>query len=260
MSRTFLSIVKKEFWHIVRDYQTLIIIFIMPVIMLIMYGYAITLEMRHISIAISDQSHTPQSRQFIHLLQSNHFFTVKTLHLPPAQFQQALQTRTVRCIVVIPPDFGSALVRNSTTSLQLLIDASDPNAANYIRSYVQKIIALFNQQINLQVRAPFEAVPRFLFNPDLKSRFFFVPGLIAIIVLLISALLTSIAIVREKEMGTFEQILVSPVHAHQIILGKVIPYILLGFIDSVIILLIGHFWFKVPIRGSMALLLFTLVL
>ncbi len=260
MNRTFKSIVRKEFLHIVRDYQTLIIIFIMPVIMLIMFGYAITLEMRNIEIAVVDHARTPQSRQLLNHLQSSNFFVIKAYDPPESQFESLLQQRQVRCIVVIPADFSLSLIQERFTPVQLLIDASDPNAANFIQSYFQKITALFNTENNPQFKFPFEIVPRFLFNPDLKSEYFFVPGLIAIIVLLISALLTSIAIVREKERGTFEQILVSPVHASQIILGKVIPYIILGFVDSVIILLIGHYWFQVPVQGSVLLLLATLIL
>ncbi|MCD6374901.1 MAG: ABC transporter permease [Caldisericaceae bacterium] len=260
MNRTFKSIVRKEFLHILRDYQTLIIIFIMPIIMLIMFGYAITLEMRHIEVAVVDHARTPQSRQLLSHLQSSDFFVIKAYDPPESQFESLLQKRQVRCIMVIPADFSLSLTGERFTPVQLLIDASDPNAANFIQNYFQKISALFNAENNPQFKFPFEIVPRFLFNPNLKSEYFFVPGLIAIIVLLISALLTSIAIVREKERGTFEQILVSPVHAYQIILGKVIPYIILGFVDSVIILLIGHFWFQVPVHGSILLLLATLIL
>ncbi len=260
MNSTFLSIVRKEFLHIIRDYQTLIIIFIMPVIMLILYGYAITLEMRQIEIAVVDHSHSPQSRRLINHLQSSDFFDIRSFNPPEQQFESLLQTRQVRCIMVIPADFSRTLTQERLTAVQVLVDASDPNAANFIQSYLQKITAIFNTENNPQFKFPFEIVPRFLFNPDLKSEFFFVPGLIAIIILLISALLTSIAIVKEKERGTFEQILVSPVYAYQIILGKVIPYIVLGFIDSLTILLIGHFWFHVPIQGSFLLLLGILII
>ncbi len=260
MTRTFMSIVKKEFLHIVRDYQTLIIIFIMPVIMLILFGYAITLEMRQIEIAVVDRSRIPQSRMLINHLQSSDFFNIQAYDIPEQQFESYLQQRKVRCIMVIPADFARSLKQERFTPIQLLIDASDPNAANFIQSYLQKIIALFNTENNPQFKFPFEIIPRFMFNPDLKSDYFFVPGLIAVIILLISALLTSIAIAREKERGTFEQILVSPVRASQIILGKVIPYIVLGFLDSTIILVIGHYWFQVPVEGSVLLLLLTLIL
>jgi len=260
MNRTFFSIMKKEFLHIVRDFQTLIIIFIMPVIMLILFGYAITLEMRQIEMAVVDHARTPQSRRLIDHLQSSDFFDIVAFNPPERLFESLLQQRKVRCILVIPADFSRSLQQKRFTPLQLLIDASDPNAANFIQNYLQKITAIFNNENNPQFRFPFEIVPRFLFNPDLKSEYFFVPGLIAVIILLISALLTSIAIVREKERGTFEQILVSPVRASQIILGKVIPYIILGFADSMIILIIGHLWFKVPIHGSILLLLVTFVI
>ncbi|NOX88202.1 MAG: ABC transporter permease [Calditrichaeota bacterium] len=260
MSRTFVSIIKKEFLHIVRDYQTLIIIVLMPVMMLLLYGYAITLEMREIKIAIVDHSKTPQSRALINHITSSNFFDIKARNVPESQFEDLFQQRLVRSVLVIPQDFSRSLNSNPQTPVQLLIDASDPNAANYILKYLSQIVTEFEIEQNPRLHFPFRVVPRLLYNPDLKSEYFFVPGLIAVIILLISALLTSLAIVREKERGTFEQILVSPVHAYQIVVGKVIPYIALGFVDSVIILVFGHFWFKVPVEGSILLLLGSLIL
>ncbi len=164
----------------------------------------------------------------------------------------------MRCILVIPQHFARNLQREARIPVQLIIDASDPNAANYIQKYLAQIVARFTQEVNPELRLAFNVRQRLLYNPDLKSEFFFVPGLTAVIILLISALLTSIAIVREKERGTFEQILVSPVHTSQIIIGKVVPYTLLAFLDSLIVLFFGHFWFKVPVHGSLPLLLFSL--
>ncbi len=258
MTRTFWSIVKKEFLHIVRDYQTLIVIFVIPVLMLLLYGYAITLEMRNIEIAIVDHSNTPESRGLINHIRSSDFFEVRAYNIPENQYESYFQRRIVRCILVIPQNFARNLQREARIPVQLIIDASDPNAANYIQKYLAQIVARFTQEVNPQLRLAFNVRQRLLYNPDLKSEFFFVPGLTAVIILLISALLTSIAIVREKERGTFEQILVSPVHTSQIIIGKVVPYTLLAFLDSLIVLFFGHFWFKVPVHGSLLLLLFSL--
>lgn len=260
MNRILLSIIIKEFRHIFRDYQTLIIILAMPVLMLLLFGYAVTLEMRQIETVIVDQSHTPQSRAFADYISSTTFFKIIDRDVPEKEFERILQERKARCILVIPYDFARSLQNNPETKVQLLVDASDPNAANYIRNYLIQISAKFNFRINPHLKMPFSIEPRILYNPDLKSYYFFVPGLVAVIILLISALLTSITIVREKEAGTMEQILVSPVHPLQIIVGKSIPYTVIGFIDSILILLIGHYLFEVPLIGSLWLLSFSLIL
>jgi ABC-2 type transport system permease protein len=254
------AIISKEFRHIFRDPQTLIIIMIMPVIMLFLFGYAITLEMRDIKTAIVDHSRTPQSRAFIEKVVSSGFFKVSAFDVPETAFEDIFFRRSARCIITIPPDFARSLQSKTNTSVQLLIDASDPNAANFIQKYMMQIAAQFNFENNPDLAMPFTIEPRLFYNPDLKSEYFFVPGLIAVIILLISALLTSIAIVREKEVGTMEQILVSPVHPYQIIFGKVIPYTILGFADSIFVLIVGHFWFGVPIHGSILFLLAALII
>jgi ABC-2 type transport system permease protein len=260
MNRILLSIIKKEFWHILRDPQTLVIILIMPVGMLFLFGYAITLDMKDIKVALVDQSKSPESREFVEQIMATDFFKITEVDVPDKEFEEIFYERNARCIVVIPYDFSKNLATETYTPIQLLIDASDPNAANYINKYFMQLASRFNFKINPQLTMPFSVEPRIFYNPDLRSDYFFVPGLIAVIILLISALLTSIAIVREKEVGTMEQILVSPVHPYQIIFGKVIPYTLLGFVDSILVLMIGHFWFGVPVQGSVMFLLVTLII
>ncbi len=260
MNSILISIIRKEFWHIIRDPQTLTIMIVMPVLMLILFGYAITLEMRHIETVIVDHSKSPQSRQFIGHFLATDFFKLVDVDVPAAEFEELFKQRRARCILVIPGDFASELHSELSTKVQLIVDATDPNAANYIEKYVRQINSKYVFEVNRTVVTPFSVEPRILYNPDLKSYYFFVPGLIAVIILLISSLLTSIAIVREKEVGTMEQILVSPVHPGQIIIGKVIPYTVIGLLDSLIILVIGNLWFGVPIIGSPLLLGFTLLL
>ncbi len=260
MNRILFSITKKEFWHIIRDYQTLVIIILMPVMMLLLFGYAVTLEMRQIETILVDQSHTRQSRAFLNDITSTSFFKINDRDVPEKDFEHILQQRKARCIIVIPADFAYSLESKPETKIQVLVDASDPNAANYIRNYLIQISAKFNFKLNPQLKMPFSVEPRILYNPDLKSYYFFVPGLVAVIILLISALLTSIAIVREKEVGTMEQILVSPVHPLQIVIGKVIPYAVIGLIDSILVLIMGRFLFGVPVLGSLWLLLSSLII
>ncbi len=260
MKQILWSISKKEFRHIFRDVQTLMIVLAYPVVMLFLFGYAITMEMKEIETVLVDRSHTPESRDFKEGLLATSFFKIVKTDIPQNQFETIFQERQARCIIVIPADFARSLHTQPRTKIQLLVDASDPNAANYIQNYITQISAKYNYRINPELAMPFSIEPRLFYNPDLKSYYFFVPGLIAVIILLISALLTSIAIVREKEVGTLEQILVSPVHPVQIIIGKAIPYTVIGFVDSVLVLIMGHFLFEVPVHGSLVLLAFSLLL
>ncbi len=257
MHKILFSIIRKEFFHILRDRQTLIILFLMPVMMLLLFGYAITLEMTQIETVLVDLAKNNASRAYIEKLTSTNFFKIIDSDIPYSEYENIFQSRKARCIVVIPDDFRG---QRGNSKIQLLIDASDPNAANYINNYVSQITAKYNLERNPFLVRPLNLEPRMLYNPDLKSAYFFVPGLIAVILLLICALLTSIAIVREKESGTFEQILVSPVKPIQIIIGKVVPYLGIGYLMSLMILFFAHFWFNVPIHGSFLLLNLMLIL
>ncbi len=254
------SIIKKEFIHIWKDPITLIIILLLPIIMMILFGYAITLDMRDIRTVIDDLSDTPESRMLVDRISSSGFFKVTQRTVPERDVDTIFQSKQARCIVIIPRDYARDLAHKLTTRIQVLIDASDPNAANFINNYLQQITYAYNQDINQRLPVPFTVVPRFIYNPDLRSTNFFVPGLFAIILLLISALLTSVAITREKELGTMEQILVSPVRPRQIIIGKVIPYLLIAFFSGLNILFMSRTLFAVPFEGSVIALLVMLVI
>lgn len=253
MSSRIIPIIRKEFIHIRRDFRTLIIIFIMPVAMLLMFGYAINMEIQNIDLAVIDRSQSPASRALVRAFQGSKFFTVRDFAGGESLAGALFQNRQARMVLIIPQDFARTIASPVVTKVQALIDASDSNAAQAMRNYADAILQTFNAGHGLA--APFEVQTTIQYNPTLKSTFFFVPGLVALILIMISALLTSVAIVREKETGTMEQILVSPVRAREIVAGKVIPYILLAFMDGVIVLLVAHFWFKVPIIGSVALIL-----
>ena len=254
MNRILLSIMRKEFIHILRDPQTLVIAILMPVMMLFLYGYAINLEMKQIDVGIADLSSTPQSRQIIEKFASNDFFNITVVNPAYKDYEELFKYRKVRALLIIPEDYAKKIELNKQANLQLLIDASDPNAANYINSYFSMVIFKETIEINHGKINLFSVEPRILYNPDLRSANFFVPGLIAVIIILVSALLTSIAVVREKENGTMEQLIVSPVHPFQIIIGKVLPYTLLGYINGVMILIMGSLLFDVPIAGSLMLI------
>lgn len=249
------AIIRKEVIHIRRDFRTLIIVFAMPVLMLLMYGYAITMEIQNIEVAVLDHSQTPQSRELAAAFAGSKFFTVREFLDGEAQVEKLFQRREAKLVLIIPHDFAESLIKPVAPNVQVLIDASDSNTAQGIRNYASTVLQMYNAEHSRPGRTPFNVQTTIQYNPALKSTYFFVPALAALILMMISALLTSVTIAREKETGTMEQILVSPVRPLEIIIGKVVPYIFLAFMDGIIILLVARFWFKVPIVGSLTLIL-----
>jgi len=249
------SLVRKEVIHILRDRQSLFMVLTMPLLMLLLYGYAITLDMKQIDIVVADQSDSPQSRALIRDIAATDFFSVLLATGGVDNINSLFQSREAQCVLIIPSDFAETQSAGQVSRVQLAVDASDPNAANFIENYVTKAVGVSRTGSAVL----FSLEPRVLYNPDMRSAPFFVPGLIAVILLLISTLLTSIAIVREKESGTMEQLLVSPVKPAQIILGKVLPYTVIGFLDGLVILVVGSFLFHVPIRGSVLLVMLMML-
>jgi len=254
MRRRLMAIIRKEFIHIFRDWRTLLIIILMPILMIVLYGYAITLDMRNIVFGVIDDARTPDSRALVDAFAENGFFRTLPRDVRRNEMESLFMRRDVHMVLVIPEDFSADLTQNRSAVVQLIIDASDSNVGTFVGNYAEQVLGIYNQRMNHAVPALFEIAPRIFYNPDMNSTNFFVPGLVALILMLISALLTSIAITREKETGTMEQILVSPVHAREIVLGKVLPYVLLGLVNAALILLSAWILFDVPVRGSLALL------
>ncbi len=249
------AIAGKELWHILHDPRSLVIIFMLPVIQLVMFGYALNFEIQNVDLAVINYDTSHFSTELIDEFSGSRFFTVFFPDILPQEAEKLFLERKARAVLIIPSDFGRQLERRKDVALQLLIDSADPNAAQHIRNYVFTVVQQFNTNHNRRVRLPFDVRSTIWFNPELKSAYFFVPGILALILVMISALLTSVAVAREKETGTLEQLLVSPVNQYEIVLGKVLPYIGLAFLDALVILLIGIFLFDVPFRGSMVVLL-----
>lgn len=254
MRRRLLAIIRKEFTHIFRDWRTLLIIILMPILMIVLYGYAITLDMRNIVFGVIDDARTPESRALVEAFAENGFFRPLGRELRRDEIEHVFMRRDALLVIVIPGEFSDALQTGTGARLQLLIDASDSNVGIFVSNYAEQVLQLFNARMNGSLPVLYDIAPRILYNPDMNSTHFFVPGLVALILMLISALLTSIAITREKETGTLEQILVSPVHAREIILGKVLPYVILGLLNAAIILVSARLLFDVPMRGNLLLL------
>ena len=258
MSSRISPIIRKEFIHIRRDFRTLIIIFAMPVFMLLMYGYAINMEIQNVALGVIDHSQSPASRELVGAFQGSKFFAVTDFDGGESEIENLFQRRNAKTALMIPHDFAQTIGGPLPASVQVLIDAGDSNTAQLIQNYVNLILQVYNADRG--VTAPFEARTTIQYNPALKSAYYFVPGLVALILMMISALLTSLTIAREKETGTMEQILVSPVRPIEIIIGKVVPYLFLAFADGILILLIARFWFNVPIIGNLALILLACLL
>jgi drug efflux transport system permease protein len=254
MRRRIAGIIRKEFIHIVRDVRTLMIIILMPIMMIVLYGYAITLDISNISFGVIDNAMTPDSRALIQKFSENRFFILEDGAMSNDDVEPAFFRRDVGMVLVIAEDFSETLATSRITDVQLLIDASDSNLGTYIKNYSNQVLNSFNAERNTRLPIAFRVEPIILYNPAMKSSHFFVPGLVALILMLISALLTSITISREKETGTMEQILVSPVRPIEILIGKVVPYIFLGLINAAMILVSSKILFGVPIRGSIFLL------
>ena len=260
--KRFRAFVQKEIYHILRDYRTILILFGMPVFQIMIFGFAITNEIRDARIAILDRSKDYQSERLIRKILSTGYFKLDRYLEDISEVEATFREGKVKEIIIIDDNFAENLGKNGMGNIELITDATDPNTGNQIASYTQSIINDFVNGLNREGNTFFRIVPeiRMRYNEELKGVFMFVPGLITIILMLVSAMMTSISLTREKELGTMEVLLASPMKPVQIIVAKVIPYIVLAFGIAMIILILGFFVFGVPIRGNLWLLLFEILL
>jgi ABC-2 type transport system permease protein len=256
--KQFIGFLRKEFLHIFRDPRTMIIIFGLPVVQLLLFGKVINSDIQDSKIAIMDQSHDNTTREITSKLLSSGYFLLGKELLPGDDVEDVFRKGKVKMVVTFGPEFEKNLERDGKANVQLLADASDPNTARILTNYASGIINDYVKKEklqNLQLQNQINTEGRMLYNEGLKSVYMFVPGIMAMILMLISAMMTSISISREKEMGTMEVLLASPLKPIQIVLGKVTPYLLLSFINALTIMFIGYFIFGVPIKGSFVLLM-----
>lgn len=255
--KRFWGFIKKEFFHIFRDYRTVIVLFGMPVVQIMLFGYAINTDLKNAHIAILDQSKDEVSGKLIQKIISSGYFKLNTNLNSVNDIEPNFRTGKIKEVIIFEENFAERLKKDGNASIQLIADASDPNNANLIVSYTSAIINNFQMELMGEQSIPFQIQPqvRMYYNPEMKSVFMFIPGIITILLMLVSAMMTSISIAREKEQGTMEVLLVSPLKPALIVAGKVIPYILLAFINAVTIILLGKFVFGMQIAGSYFLLL-----
>lgn len=255
--RQLTGFIRKEFIHIFRDKRTLVVLFGMPVIQLLLFGYVITNEIKDASVAILDRSKSDLSQKLVAKILSSGYFKLDYILDSEKGIHQAFREGKVKVVFVIDAGFGKNLAEGSKAKLQIIADASDPNTANILVNYSKAIINDFYRSTLPNEETLPLIIPevRLLYNPEMTSSYMFVPGIIAMLLMLISALLTSISLTREKELGTMEVLLSSPLNPFVVISGKVIPYLLLSFADACLIIFIGNLVFGVPVNGSLALLL-----
>lgn len=254
----FLGFVKKEFLHIFRDFRTLIILFGIPAAQITIFGYAVRTDIKDAGIAILDLSGDETTIDITTKILSSDFFLLKEELKSLEDIEPAFRRGKIREVVVFEENFGAKLEREGSAEIMIFADGSEPNTASMVTNYTAAIIADYNQQLNITAGSlPAVIVPevKMFYNPNLKSQFMFVPGVITIVLMLICALMTSITITREKEFGTMEALLVSPLKPIQIILGKVTPYFILSLVDLGIILLLSWLVFDLPVKGSILLLM-----
>ena len=251
-------IAQKEVRHILRDSRSLMIAILMPIMMTFLYGYAINLDIKNIKIAILDFDNSTESRDLVSKFYNSGYFHRPSSPTTISDPEKILRAGDASAVLVIKSGFARAVTDLSPFQLGIILDGSDANSAAAAASYSSVIFTRYMQEkLPEGIQIPgIELAPRILYNGDLKSSHFFVPGLIAIILMMISALLTSVTIAREKETGTMEQLLTSPVTPRQIIIGKVIPYIFLALLDGILVIIFALIIFGVPFAGSTLLLLF----
>jgi ABC-2 type transport system permease protein len=263
MIRRLRHIIWKEFIQVLRDKKLRLFIFLPPIIQLIAYGYAINFDIKHVPTAIFDQSHSAESRHLISRFESSEYFAIKDFIHTEAELRRLIDENQVTMVLRIPYDFARLIKSDKTAPVQVIVDATDSNAALIVGRYASTVISDFSLEIlaerlarlgSGQVKPPVAIEQRAWYNTNLSSRYSFVPGVIAMVIMLVSLMLTALAVVREKEIGTIEQILVSPIRPVEFMLGKTIPFIVISLLDMVVIILVGVFWFEVPLRGSLLVL------
>ncbi|HLS29399.1 MAG TPA: ABC transporter permease, partial [Flavobacteriaceae bacterium] len=210
--KRFLGFVRKEFYHIFRDKRSLFILFGMPIAQILLFGFAITNEIKNVDVAILDQSNDMTTEEIIHKIQASDYFTIRQMLRNEKEIGQAFKKGFIKAVINFEKDFSKNLVNEDRASIQILTDATDPNIANSITNYINSILLSYQQEQNRAIDIDYQIQPevRMVYNPELKSVFMFVPGVMTIILMLVSAMMTSISITREKELGTMEILLVSP--------------------------------------------------
>lgn len=255
----FWAFVKKEFYHVFRDKKTLLLLFGMPVAQILIFGFALTNEIKNSKIVVCDYANDISSHEIINKIEASKYFEVEKSLLSHSEIESAFKTGKVKLAIVFPANFNDDLAHLNKAQIQIIADASDSNTANTLSTYAMGIIMDYQQQLMNGASVPMQITTdlRMIYNPELKGVYNFVPGVMALVLLLVCVLMTSVSIVREKELGTMEVLLVSPFNPVMVVIAKAVPYFILSLINLTVILLLSSFVMGMPINGSLALLYFS---
>jgi ABC-2 type transport system permease protein len=264
MNSRLISIIRKEFIQIFRDTRTLIMILIIPIMQLFLLGYSATSDVRNIPLAVLDQSRSHESRALLDSYRAADYFRIAYMVTSEAEIDALISAGDARAAVIIPPDYAQRL-NDGNAQVAFILDGSDPTSASTALSAAQLISQSHSTEIlrerfessgsNLRVQPPVQAHTTVWYNPDMISAYFMIPGVIGMILYAIAAILTATSVVRERERGTIEQLIVTPIRSWELIVGKLMPYVILGFFNTIEVLAVGHWWFGMPIRGDLGLIL-----
>lgn len=257
------AIAKKELIHILRDPRSLGMAIAIPMLLLLLFGYALSLDVDDVPTVVWDQNHSQASRELISRLSGSRYFSVVDSVTSYPEIERAIDSGQALVAVIIPAEFAGRIESNRPAPVQAIVDGSDPNTATIATGYLDAVMLGYSQDVALHamrrirgraVELPLDLRARVWFNADLKSQNYIIPGLIAVIMMVIAALQTSLIVAREWEQGTMEQLIATPVQGNELILGKLLPYFAIGLLDVLLAVLMGEFLFDVPLRGSVALL------
>lgn len=262
--RRFAAVATKEIIQILRDARSLIIVILMPVILVLLFGYGVSLDVKHIALFVFDRDRSQQSQDLLKRFAASQYFDLKRAVNSYPELIRAIDDGHAKLGIVIPPDFSDSMRSGQLVTLQAIVDATDDNTANVAVNYSQAVIAAYSQDVRVEwlrerggasSSSPLNVEARTWYNEDLESSAFIVPGVLALVMSVIGAFLTSLTIAREWERGTMEQLISTPVTPLEIMLGKLVPYFVIGMFDVGVCTAIALYWFKVPFRGSLATLL-----
>lgn len=253
--------IRKELHQIRHDRKMLGVSIAAPVLQVLLLGYAATTDITNSDLVVCDQDRTSESRQFVREFTASGYFIHRYSVNVPAEVDPYIERAQARIALMIPEGFGDDLLAHRTARVQVVVDGTDANTSTILLNYATQIVTSYSQKILAEYSARMPGgvarvvpEPRIWFNPDLKSANFMVPGVVALVLMLITMTLTSLGIVKEKEIGTMEQLLVTPMKPYQLIIGKLIPFTAIGFLDVIVVLALARFWFGVPLQGSLVVL------
>jgi ABC-2 type transport system permease protein len=254
--KQFLTFVRKEFYHVFRDKKTLLMLFGLPIVQIVLFGFALTNEIKNSKIVICDYAKDEATQQIINKIEASQNFDIQKTLFSHRQIEEAFKAGNIKLAIIFPANFNNDLSHLHQAQVQIIADASDPNTANTLTNYATAIIMDYQQELMKNNVVPFRIVPeiRMLYNPELKGATNFVPGVMALVLMLVCVMMTSVSIVREKENGTMEVLLVSPFNPFLVIIAKAIPFLLLSIVNLSVILILSVTLLDMPINGSISLL------